>query len=369
LAAILVLLRGTRAPALAASSRRQGNHRMFKILLRTLSLLLVVAILLTPSTSFGRGPGGRGGVAGGIRGAGGPGGHGRELAKPGSKKKGKLNVGGESGLGNSGPHGRFEGRQQLTGGQQELGGKLENFAAGPVKLQRGAFGPDQFQPLRQKPGDNWPARDGQHQAAAQNAINDFMNGPQPFTAQWYADHPKAWQATHPHADAWAAVTTAGVAAWLGWAAYVDTPVYGGTYSTTYVYEQPAATADEGAADVSRDSDDSQSDADGNAGEWLALGAYSVQSSSGEPSSRFFQLSTNRQGELRGVYYDEISDSSQNLSGTIDQSSRVATWTLDTNEATTFRANLNDLTQATGTVEVTQPSGNQQWRIARQQDST
>ena len=63
----------------------------------------------------------------------------------------------------------------------------------------------------------------------------------------------------------------------------------------------------------------------------------MQSTSGEPTSRYLQLAVNRQGELRGVYYDEISGSSQNLSGQIDQSTQRATWSLDSNQETTFRA--------------------------------
>lgn len=339
---------------------------MSKALLRALLLVLAVVVAFSPETTLGRGPGGG---AGGARGAGGPGGRGRQPSKPSGAKKGELNAKRPHGLGNIGANDNLAGGQKLTGGLQKLGGKFDKFAPGPGRPQRAALGQEKIQSLNTPSGQQRLARDGQHQATAQDAINNLQNGPRPFSAPWYAEHPNAWQATHPHADAWAAATATGVAAWLGWTAYGDTPTYGGSYSTTYVYEQPSDDSDNSSADESDATDDNQSNADGDEDEWLALGTYSVQSDSGEPTSRYFQLSTNRQGELRGVYYDEISGNSQNLSGTIDESSHVATWSLDANRATTFRANLSDLTQATGSVAVTQASGEQQWRIAREQNST
>ena len=82
-----------------------------------------------------------------------------------------------------------------------------------------------------------------------------------------------------------------------------------------------------------------------------------------------QLSCNRQGDLRGVEYDSITGESENLSGRIDQSTQIAEWQLDSNSQITFRANLSDLTQATGTIAVTQHGSTQQWRIARQESGS
>ncbi|MGD9636051.1 MAG: hypothetical protein AB7U97_22410, partial [Pirellulales bacterium] len=62
-------------------------------------------------------------------------------------------------------------------------------------------------------------------------------------------------------------------------------------------------------------------------------------------------------------------SSQNLSGEVDQSTHVATWSPDSNRDVTFRANLSDLTQTKGTIEVTRPAGKQTWHVTRQQNAT
>ena len=326
---------------------------MHHAMLRATLLIAVITLVFGSNISYGRGPGGRGGNAGG-RAGGGPGGRGPEFSKPGLKKNDGPDLGANGGPG---------------GAAQEFNGAAQKLPGAQGKLKNAAGGAEKFQGWQQQAGQKWQSRDGQLQQSAQNAVNDVKNGPQPFTAQWYADHPAAWQSTHPHADAWAAATATGVAAWLGWAAY-DANSSGTYYNTTVVYEQPPAeeTEKEPAADeqvLANQMANSQNDA----GEWLALGVYSVGSSSGEPTSRQLQLAVNRQGDLRGVYYDAISNTSQNLSGHIDQATQVARWSLDSNQHVSFSTNLNELTQPAGTIEVTQPAGQQQWRIARQQSAS
>ena len=344
---------------------------------RSLLLILAAAFILAPADTYGRGPGGRGGGPSAGHAVGGHGKQSRDLKKPTLKKNdgpqaGSIDVGSQAGPKFGGPNQNFgDVTQKLQGNLRNSTGELQGFQGALKDLRNGL-------PGGKKPANENAAREGfngQHQQTAQNAVNDVKNGSQPFTAQWYADHPNAWQYTHPHADAWAAATATGVAAWLGWNAYGNSG-YGTSYSTTYIEEQPAdesyddsyASTDDLADDDYAADDQSEAAQDGTS-KWLTLGVYAVQSTNGEPASRYLQLAVNRQGELRGVYYDEISGSSQNLSGRIDQSTQVATWSLDSNQAITFRANLSDLTQSTGTVEVTQTSGTQQWRIAREQNGS
>jgi hypothetical protein len=315
-------------------------------------LVAVVMLVFGSSTSYGRGPGGRGGNAGGRAGAG-RSDRGPEFAKRDLKKGDGPNLGAIGGPGAA---------------AQNLNGAAQNLQGVQGKLKNATSGADKFQGLQQQAGQKWQSRDGQAQQSAQNALGDFKNGPQPFTAQWYADHPTAWQATHPHADAWAVASAAGVAAWLGWATYPANEGYA-TYNSTVVYEQAPAdeTDSEQSANATTVADQAASTPEV-ASDWLELGVYSVLANSGEPTSRLMQLATNRQGDLRGVYYDAISNSSQNLSGHIDQSTQLAQWSLDSNPQTTFLANLNQLTQPTGTIQVNQPGGQQQWRIARQENA-
>lgn len=77
-------------------------------------------------------------------------------------------------------------------------------------------------------------------------------------------------------------------------------------------EESADAANDGSNDTLAANQSDSADED--SGEWLTLGVYAVESANGEPTSPYLQLTVNRQGEIRGVYYDEISGSSQNLPG-------------------------------------------------------
>lgn len=342
--------------------------------MRFLSLLLMVAVVLTVGIAEARGPGGRSGKGGGARSASKP-----SVGNAGMKKKKK-----------SGPAQTGQGGANLNGFANKLGGPSANLNNGALnKLQGAGAGAGTFQGLQDKLGGKLQSRDGdfpasaqnslasrsgEHQQNAQNAVQDFQAGAQPFTAEWYAAHPNAWQQTHPHADAWAAAaTTAGVATWLGWAAYESTDddaESGDAYYSTNYYEAPAEDdTDDVEEDVSTDeeaSDDTAAEPeDVAAGDWLALGNYTVLNDGGLPTSRFLQLSVDRQGNLRGTYYDGISNTTQNLRGHVEQSTQQAQWRLDSNPQVVFRTNLADLTEPSGSIQLQYPSGQQEtWNITR-----
>lgn len=360
---------------------------MSQAILRTAFLLMLATLIAAPLDAFARGPGGGGAGRSGARSGGARSGGTNALAKKGGKKKSRPQgaIGGQQ---LNGAGGNFSGAAQKFGGNaQNLSGAMQKFQGaqgGPKNLKDGPFGADKLHSLANQPSQKFQARDGQFshdaqqkwqsrngdvQQNAQSKWNNVQNGHQPFTAKWYADHPGAWQYTHPHADAWAAASAAGVASWLGWAAvndnYNDGYAYGTTYYNTYVDEESPSDDADGVTETDESDDEDSTAAQNDSGDWLALGVYTVLSASGEPTSRLLQLSVNRAGEIRGVYYDAISDSSQNLSGTLDENSQLAQWSLDSSPQITFRAKLNELTQSEGTIKVDQPSGDTEWRIARQ----
>jgi hypothetical protein len=333
---------------------------MSQAALRTTLLLLVAALVFEPTASFGRGRSG----GGGARAAGGTGGNRGALANPGKKKKRSGTLAGAGSVSNLSGIGLKDQAPNFTANSQNLSGAMERFPGAQSKLQTGAAS-DKLQSFQQQAGQKWQSRDGQFQQDAQTKFQDFKNGPQPFSAQWYADHPAAWQYTHPHADAWAVASAAGVAAWLGWANYADNAAGTTYYNNTVVYEQPPAD-ESGDAGTTTAADEESTNQAANTGDWLELGKYAVLSDSGEPSSRFLQLSVNRSGELRGVYYDSITNTSQNLAGRIDQTTQIAQWSPESSSQTHFSASLNDLTSPSGTIQVTQPNGKHQWRITREE---
>jgi hypothetical protein len=344
-----------------------------------LASCFTAALLLTCGAhdASARGPKGPGGPSGGHNGArpsGGMQGQNRSLGQSDAKKKKKPSGGAQK---NSKfdpnqfkPHNGSKNSNNRSGkqGSSKLGG-----------LDSGKFNPQQFQASARAENEKWqPGQDAlrveeqgrrqnQSQNHDQNPARDLQHAGKPFTADWYAAHPNAWQQANPHADAWAVTSAAGVAAWLGWASQ---PTYG--TSNTVVYQQAPVEETETnyAYDNSTDTTSdgtTADDTDSAASDWLTIGVYSILAKSGENTSRLLQLACNRQGDLRGVEYDSISGESQNLTGRIDQSTQIATWQLDSNPQTTFRANLSSLTNSTGTIEVSQQGTTTQWRIARQEN--
>jgi hypothetical protein len=334
------------------------------------SVCLTVAILLVGGSSdcFGRGPGGPGGAPGGARSSGNKGSRDRNHAQPDTKKRKTQKPASAQNHGSNG--------LKSTGGlnaTKKIDAKPGNFKADQFKTDQ--FNPQQLQTRNFADQQNWqPGQknqlaDGQVRRPNQNPARDLQHAGKPFTADWYTAHPNAWQQAHPHADAWAVTSAAGVAAWLGWASQ---PTYG--TSNTVVYQQAPVEETETnyAYDNSTDTTSdgtTADDTDSAASDWLTIGVYSILAKSGENTSRLLQLACNRQGDLRGVEYDSISGESQNLTGRIDQPTQIATWQLDSNPQTTFRANLSSLTNSTGTVEVSQQGTTTQWRIARQENGS
>lgn len=315
-------------------------------------LIALVAVVAMSSPSEARGGRGGRGSGGGAR----PSGGGRP--SPGlSGANPSRNLGG----------GQVTDSPGNLGANQQLQGALQQ--AGQGRLQQtlsNRSGGQNLQSTFQQHADQWQQRatgdrNGEARQNIKNQISEFQNGPEPFSAAWYADHPQAWQYTHPHADAAAVATAAGVAAWLG-AAY-STPAYSGGSSTTVVYQEVPAdetAPQEQPATVAANVAPVQQ-------EWMELGTYSLIANPGSPPTLMLQLAVDRAGQLRGVYYDSLTNTTHNVSGTVDRTSQVAQWSLDTNQQLAFSTPLNELLKSTGSVEVKLATGPQQWQLVRLAD--
>ncbi|WP_428305164.1 hypothetical protein [Lacipirellula sp.] len=201
---------------------------------------------------------------------------------------------------------------------------------------------------------------------AQGWVNRFNTGDEPFSHGWYANHPNAWRYEHPNADAWAAASFAATTAWIGATAYDD----GGVNTTTYI-DNSSADDDTTAESVDPQSTvaanvgtDGATDADG---DWLSLGVYALEPPAGG-EKELMQLSVSRAGEIKGVYYNADDDLSENVTGTIDRTTQIATWNVVSTPELQFSASLKTLTSPSGEVSVATPnSGEQTWYTARLQE--
>ena len=220
------------------------------------------------------------------------------------------------------------------------------------------------QQMRQQSGQwpqnrDWQARD-QYRQNVQNRWNNHQNGPQPFTRAWYAQHPNAWHAAHPYAYQRAATTAAALGAWLGWAAAPQES----SSSTTVIYDDTPNGVEE--TDIYTNA--SPAEIVLPEGDWLPLGVYSIVTAPDQPSMQLVQLAVDRNGVVRGVYYDAMTNSTHSVVGSIDRATQRARWTLESNPNLSFTTGVEQLTQPDGMVEVMLPSGTRQWQLVRLADS-
>lgn len=184
----------------------------------------------------------------------------------------------------------------------------------------------------------------------------------PFTAEWYRDHPNAWQATHPHADAWAVATGASLVAWLAlpvaaWDAYGTSNVI---VESEGAAEEPAVIneeqlADSGAAPVSDDT------------EWMTIGVYSLIHDNSDDPTRIVQLELSKEGVLRGTHYDLISEQADVIQGAVDKKSLTVAWKVGSDGRTTFQTALPELTDPTANVTLRFPNGTTStWKLVAEQ---
>jgi len=267
----------------------------------------------------------------------------RAVSNPGSRSAGAGNFSSRGGGLSSG----IAGKNQLQGMLSQQPGKLRS-----GQMQTGQL------------SGKFSDRNGQNQQNAQNKATDFQNGPQAFTPSWYAQHPNAWQATHPHAGAAAVVTTATVAAWVGGG--YSAQAGSGDSSTTIIYEEapkestlataPATAPTYAASPAPAEPTDVEA--------WLPVGIYQLATSKDAPALLMLQLVVDHHGTLRGVYYDSITDTSHNIVGTLNLNTKVAQWRFETSSQVTFQTSFDELTKSAGTVQVLAPTGPQQWLLAR-----
>ena len=170
-----------------------------------------------------------------------------------------------------------------------------------------------------------------------------------FRPGWYRQYPGAW-----FAAGWAANSVWRAATWNAYAGYVGypaAPIYY-DYGTTVVYENnnvyvdgtQTATAEQYAqqatelADAGRDAKTTKEE------EWLPLGVFAMVQGDEQTSNHIFQLAVNKQGILRGNYYDAVTDSTSLVVGAVDKKTQRAAWTVGDRKTPVYEAGVANLTK-------------------------
>lgn len=317
----------------------------------------------------GRGGGGGprpGGAGGGARPSGGNvgGGHGArpsggspKASAPGGNLGGQFSGGlNKSAAGGPGNVGGQFGANQFNG-QRPNSQQLQQFLGGDgAKAKAGEFKSGEF-----ARGEHAGQGKEQFQAQAREIQSNVQaRADELFTPQWYAEHPNAWQATHPHADAFAVATAASVAAWVGTAAYAgggDTVVV----ESGTTEETPEATEDAAATGTTPTIVPAATDPS----EWMTIGVFALAQTGQTEPTTLIQLAVNKQGQLNGSYYDLVSDNGTPVSGQVDTTTQRAAWTVGPNSKNVFATTIETLTSDNGSVTLHLPNGKtQNWNLVR-----
>jgi len=188
-------------------------------------------------------------------------------------------------------------------------------------------------------------------------------------AGWYGNHfrpwwPGAWWGGY----GWGVGT--GLLVGLAWADLASWGGYGATpvaynYGSNVVYADDGVTvqgenvgsaeeyANQAATIAAASGDDSElSDKT----EWRSLGVFALARDGETNPSTFLNLAVDQQGHLRGTYYDAVSDSTQNVSGSVEKKSQRACWTIGGKKTPVYEAGLANLTQQQTTMLVHRDGG-------------
>jgi hypothetical protein len=171
-----------------------------------------------------------------------------------------------------------------------------------------------------------------------------------FRPGWYATHPGVW-----FSSGWAAATAWGAATWpvcsgfLGYTVEVP-PVYydygtnvicqdGNVYYGDQVIATEADYAQQAVqlADTGRQAPASDED------KWQPLGVFAMTKGDEAASNDIFQLALNKDGVLRGNYYNATTDTATPLYGSLDRKTQRLAWTVGDKKDVVYETGLYNLT--------------------------
>jgi hypothetical protein len=112
-------------------------------------------------------------------------------------------------------------------------------------------------------------------------------------------------------------------------------------STADYYNQAVGLASKGYQDYSADSSDGGATDPKN---WQALGVFSLAQPGQTDSTMLFQMAINKEGTVRGNYFNQLTNESSTIYGSLDKKTQRISFTLGQNNATVFDTSLADLTK-------------------------
>jgi len=219
-----------------------------------------------------------------------------------------------------------------------------------------------------------------------NYVRNNFNHYDMYGHGWWHRYPNAWWANGFAAGFWAGASWAGINDWFGadWPAYayaygndityVDNNVclYGEPIATAADYYQSAADLAETGEEADIPSQQPPADADSQAvasnpadAQWLPLGVFEALQPDQKTSPMTFQIAVNKDGIVRGNYFNSGDNNVQPIEGAVDKKTQRITWIVKDKDKIIFDTGLYNLTKDESTVLVHFSKDNtQQWTFVR-----
>ncbi|QJW98563.1 hypothetical protein [Frigoriglobus tundricola] len=171
-----------------------------------------------------------------------------------------------------------------------------------------------------------------------------------FTPIWYTRYPGAW-----FAAGWTAARIWSAPAWgtvSGFCSYPAEPVYY-DYGETVVYsgptviingqtEVPAEQYAQQATDLATAGKEAKVEPKGD--DFEPLGVFAMVGEGETKATNIFQLSLNKDGVIRGNYYNALTDTTEPVYGAVDGKTQRAAWTVADRKAPVYEAGIANLTK-------------------------
>jgi hypothetical protein len=189
-----------------------------------------------------------------------------------------------------------------------------------------------------------------HMNSTGGAVRAGYANPSTFNAGWYSAHPSAWSTPSWRAGAaWSTPAYPQVAGNLGLSAaaapnyaYGSSVVYQG--NNVYVEGQEAGTVQQYAEQATAIAAQGQAASPPQTDDWQALGVFALVQGNETNSNTVFQLAVNKDGLIRGNYYDGATDATTDVYGSVDKKTQRAAWTIGKKKDRVFEAGVYNLTQ-------------------------
>ena len=147
--------------------------------------------------------------------------------------------------------------------------------------------------------------------------------------------------------------------------------YGGNVyyegDTVYMDGQPAATSQEYAEQAYQIADNIPEEVNEEQVEWMPLGVYAITNEEAGDPNMFLQLAVSKEGYIAGTYYNQSTDTTKPVEGTVDKDTQRAAWTIAgaPDGAPVMETGVYNLTQEQTAVLVHfGPEQTQQWFLVR-----